>query len=289
MKKALRGAFFCWSVGSEARIRSFGVVRMSELMIVGLLGLVWGSFLNVVGYRLMSGDSLLGARSRCPRCAAIIRWYDLFPVVSYCALGGVARCCRIPISWLYPFIEIFSAVAALALWHDALMWSGYGSLAMIGRMSAYGILLSGFIVATRTDLEALVVPRIVIAVMGVAGGLASVCGVLPVSVLASCLGAGVGYLSLWGLNYLSRRMVGQDGIGEGDMELLAVVGIFWGLVGVWAVAFMSSVLGTLCALVYLAMTGKGRHTRIPFIPFMAVSVVAFLFLQNHIINWLWSV
>jgi leader peptidase (prepilin peptidase)/N-methyltransferase len=138
----------------------------------------------------------------------------LFPVVSYCALGGVARCCRTPISWLYPFIEIFSAVAALALWHDGVMWAGYGSLAMIGRMSAYGILLSGFIVATRTDLEALVVPRIVIAVMGVAGGLASVCGVLPVSGLASCLGSGVGYLSLWGLNYLSRRIVGQDGIGE---------------------------------------------------------------------------
>ncbi len=262
---------------------------VTEISIVVVLGLVWGSFLNVVGYRLMSGDSLFGCRSRCPRCTALIRWYDLVPVVSYGMLRGIARCCRAPISWLYPIIEIFSAVAAVALWHDAVLWAGYGTPAMMGRMIAYGVLLSGFVVATRTDLQALVVPRIVIVCMGIAGGIAAVCGVLPVTFFASGVGALVGYGSLWGLNYLSVLMVGRDGIGEGDMELLAVVGIFWGLVGVWAVTCMSSLLGTVCALVYLGLTGQGRDTRIPFIPFMACSVVAYLFLQQYIIEWLWTV
>ncbi len=262
---------------------------MFELGMVVILGLMWGSFLNVIGYRLMSGDSLLGCRSRCPQCTALIRWYDLAPVVSYCILRGTARCCRTSISLLYPVIELFSAVAALALWHDALLWPGFGTAAMIGRMVAYGILLSGFVVATRTDLQALVVPRIVIFVMGVAGGLAAVCDVLPVTLSASIIGAAVGYFSLWCLNYVSIRMTGRQGIGEGDMELLAVVGMFWGLVGVWAVTCMSSILGTVCALMYLVLTGQGRDTRIPFIPFMAVSVVAYLFLQQNIIQWLWSV
>ena len=252
------------------------------------LGLMWGSFLNLLGYRLLSGDSLLGARSCCVHCKKIIPWYHLIPVVSFCLLQGQSQCCRKPISWIYPVIEILGGVAGAALWYDMVVYGFVSPSELVMRGCAYGVLLSGFIVATRTDLQALVVPRIVIFGMALAGVAAGLLRVLPVTVMGSVVGGISGYFSLWLLNYASRRLIGQDGIGEGDMELLAVIGIYWGIIGVWGVAFMSSILGTLCAVVYLILTGQGRHTRIPFIPFMAVSSIAYLFLQQFIIEWLWA-
>ncbi|MDQ5891009.1 MAG: leader peptidase (prepilin peptidase) / N-methyltransferase [Candidatus Dependentiae bacterium] len=259
------------------------------MILFALGGLLWGSFLNMCGYRLLSGDSLLGARSRCPQCKNVIAAYDLVPVVSYILLRGRCRTCLRSISCLYPFIELLCALAGVALWYDMCTMSALTMAELIGRAMAYGVLLSGFIIATRTDLEALVVPRFIIWMMGLAGGIGSLVGVLPVTGAASVVGALVGYGSLWLLNAASRRVMGRDGIGEGDMELLAVIGIFWGPIGVWAIAFMSSLLGVASALVYLVMTGRDRYTRIPFIPFMAASVIGYLFLQQEILFWLWAV
>ncbi len=257
---------------------------MVVLFIIG--GLMWGSFLNLVGHRLLSGQSLLGARSRCPQCDVVIAWYDLIPVVSYVVLRGRCRQCAQPISWLYPFIEVCGAVAGVAVWFDAYMIGAATEVELVGRAVAYGLLLSGFIVATRTDFEALVVPRVVILFLAVVGMVASVVEVLPVTMFASLLGALVGYGSLWALNKASLWFSGRQGIGEGDMELLGVVGIFWGPIGVWAVTMVSSLAGIVLACVYLAITGQGRHTRIPFIPFMAAAVCAYLFFQQHIMAFL---
>ena len=249
-------------------------------------GLLWGSFLNLVGHRLLSGQSLIGARSQGPSCGSVIAWYDLVPVFSYLVLGGRCRSCKRRISLLYPFIECFAAFAAAALWFDLYMFGASTVSELVGRGIAYGLFLSGFVIATRTDLEALVVPRVVIWGMALVAIVASVAGVLPVTMLASVLGAVIGYGSLWLLNYGSRIMAGRDGIGEGDMELLAVIGLFWGPIGVWATTFISSGIGILLAVFYLVVTGQGRHTRIPFIPFMAISVIAFLFLQEQIMAFL---
>jgi len=257
---------------------------MLGVFIVG--GLLWGSFLNLVGHRLLSGQSLWGPRSQCPSCGAVIAWYDLVPVFSYILLGARCRSCKKPISFLYPFIECVTAIATAALWYDLYVFGAMTSLELMGRGVAYSLLLSGFIVATRTDLEALVVPRIVIWLMAAVGMIASIAGFLPVTVLASCCGAVVGYGSLWLLNYGSRVLTGREGIGEGDMELLAVIGLFWGPIGVWASTLISSCLGILFALIYLIVTGQGRHTRIPFIPFMAVSVIIFLLAQEYIMAFL---
>jgi leader peptidase (prepilin peptidase)/N-methyltransferase len=257
---------------------------MLGVFIVG--GLLWGSFLNLVGHRLLSGQSLWGPRSQCPLCRSVIAWYDLVPVFSYIVLGGRCRSCKKPISFLYPFVECFTAIAAAALWFDLYVFGAITPFELLGRGVAYCLLLSGFIVATRTDLEALVVPRVIIWLMAAVGMIASVFGFLPVTVLASGIGAVVGYGSLWLLNYCSRVFTGREGIGEGDMELLAVIGLFWGPVGVWASTLISSCLGILFAFMYLTLTGQGRHTRIPFIPFMAASVIIFLFAQEYIMAFL---
>jgi len=260
-----------------------------ELLLFAVVGLFWGSFLNLCGYRLLSGDSLLGLRSQCPHCKNTIRAYDLVPLFSYVLLGRQCRDCGQSISWLYPAVELLGALAGVALWYDLSLTPALPATELVGRGVAYAILLSGFIVATRTDLEALVVPRVVIVGMGVVGTMAAACSWLPVTILASIIGGVVGYGSLWLLNALSLRVTGREGIGEGDMELLAVIGIFWGPLGVWAVAFMSSLFGVACALVYLALTGQSRYTRIPFIPFMALSVLAYFFLQEEIVLWLWAI
>ncbi len=264
-------------------------MEIEMLLLFACTGLLWGSFLNMCGYRMLSGDSLLGLRSCCPHCKTSIAPYDLIPVVSYAVLRGRCRSCANTISILYPVIELLGAVAGVALWYDLTTMPAASMSELVGRGVVYSIVLSGFIIATRTDLEALVVPRIVIWGMGLVGSIAVVAGVLPVTVLASCIGSIVGYGSLWLLNVLSVRATGREGIGEGDMELLAVVGIFWGPIGVWAVAFMSSILGVACALIYLALTGQSRYTRIPFIPFMTASIITYLFLQQEMLCWLWAV
>jgi len=261
---------------------------MRELEIV-VLGLVWGSFLNMCGHRLLSGDSLLKARSFCPHCRRAIPFYDLIPVLSYLFLGGRCRQCHASISLLYPFIEVATAIAGLALWSD-LGWGYFVfEAADIWRATCYGVLLSGFIIAMRTDLEALVVPRVVTLLMALVG-IAGVCGgVLPIPPLQAAGGALLGYGGFWLLNRLAILFLGREGVGEGDMELFAVIGLFFGPLGVWGVTFLSSLLGTAGALSYLALTGQGRYTRIPFIPFITSSLIAYLFLQRELIAWLWAV
>jgi leader peptidase (prepilin peptidase)/N-methyltransferase len=217
---------------------------------------------------------------------SVIAWYDLVPLVSYVVLAGKCRACGQPISWLYPFIECCGAVAAGAVWFDLYTMGAMTSAELWGRGVAYSLFLSGFVVATRTDLAALVVPRVVIWFMAAVGHVAALYAVLPVTMSASVIGAVLGYGSLWLLNYASRKLSGREGIGEGDMELLAVVGIFWGPIGVWAVTLIASLAGIVCATFYVLVTGQGRHTRIPFIPFMAGAAVSYLFLQQHIMVFL---
>ena len=250
-------------------------------------GVFIGSFLNMLGHRLLTGKSLLGARSCCPHCGAVIAWYDVVPLFSYLWLQGKCRSCNQSISWLYPFIEMVGGVAGLLLFSEYAASASILSTAVLsGRLVAYGLLLSGFMVGMRTDFEALVVPRVVIIGMGLVGLLAGVAGYLPVTLEGGLLGALLGYSSLWLLNMASRRFSGREGIGEGDMELLAVVGLFWGPIGVWSVAFMSSVLGIVGTLLYLSLTGKNRYTRVPFIPFMALASGLHMVYQREIIGWL---
>src|SRR2546428_8423420 len=113
-----------------------------------LLSLCWGSFLNVVGYRLMKDEHLLD-RSRCIHCKHQIAWYDLIPVISYFMLKGKCRACRQPISGLYPFIELFTTMSMLLLYY----------LVDFEYFIAYFLFFSALIITIRTDLETMLISR----------------------------------------------------------------------------------------------------------------------------------
>jgi len=255
-----------------------------SLWILG--GLCVASFLNMLGYRLLVGKRLLTKRSHCPFCEKVIAWHDLIPLVSFIVLRGRCRLCSQAISPIYFFIELVGAGAGAALWYDAFMYVTPDPLFWWLRSALYILFIAGFVLAMRTDLQALVVPRVVLAYMLCIALIGVGTESLGITTFASFSGGLLGYGSLWLLNRLALWLTGRQGIGEGDMDLLGLIGLMWGPIGVWIIAFMSSLLGIVCTGLYLLVTGQGRHTRIPFIPFMGVASILYVAFQEPLVQWL---
>lgn len=227
------------------------------LVLAGVLGLLFGSFANVVIHRLPRGENLAHPPSRCPACGAPIRAYHNVPVLGYLWLRGRAGCCKAPISPRYPAVELLGGLWSVAvlrvvvldlppdtpLWRAGLVFAAYFALGI-------GLLCAVFI-----DLDHMLLPDSL-----TLGGAAL--GVLSASLRGlelgdSLLGALLGYLLVWLLFVEGyRRLRGVPGMGLGDAKLLALTGAWFGWRGVLFALLAGSVLGTLTALaVYLA---RGR-------------------------------
>jgi leader peptidase (prepilin peptidase)/N-methyltransferase len=228
-----------------------------------LIFLCWGSFLNVVAYRLTYDVPFFTKRSQCPSCSSVIPWYDNIPVFSWILLRARCRFCKTSISILYPFIELASGLIFLTLYIcDLLSVSSF-------------IFVSALLVAVRTDLQAMVIPQLVSLWLVPVGILMSFFGMTGISGLDSVLGAIIGYGLLWSVAALFRVLAKKDGLGVGDMELLAMIGSFLGPLGVWFSLLIGSTSGLLVGGGYLLVTKKGRHERIPFGPFLALGAIIY--------------
>lgn len=247
-------------------------------LLVFLYSLVWGSFLNVVACRLMNNQSVVTPRSHCPNCKAIIAWYDNIPVISWVLLHGRCRECKESISWLYPSIEIVTALTFVALYH-------YVSSAYL---FSYFILFSALIVTIRTDLEyMLIIPEISLYPI-VAAFILSYAGLLPISLAQSIIGAIVGYGLLWSIAKCYYLVTKQQGLGEGDFDLMALIGAFTAIEGIISTLFIGSWVGSIIGITYLLVSKKGRECRLPFAPFLAFGAMTYVYLQNSIHLWLLS-
>jgi leader peptidase (prepilin peptidase)/N-methyltransferase len=256
---------------------------MIELVfIASVFGLCWGSFLNVVGYRLLHEKPFFALRSHCTSCNAVISWFDNIPVVSWIWLQGHCRFCSQKISLLYPFIEIITALSVVCLYLI------HGDNVSLSPLLAYLFLFSALIVGVRTDLEALVIPQLFTLWLIPMGFLFAVCGFLDVGIVESVVGAIVGYGILWVVATLFRVCTKKDGMGVGDMELLAMIGAFIGPVGVWVTLLIASLTGSIIGGIYLLGTKQGKMTRIPFGPFLALGGMSFVLFQNEILSFLRS-
>lgn len=256
------------------------------IYLVGVLGAVWGSFLNMAAYRLLHEESFLIARSFCPHCKKSIAWYDLMPVISFLLLYGRCRACHESISWLYPFIELMTIAASVVVWRDYLYtWAQTPYHALV-RAVCYGLLFSGLLIMTRTDFEALVFPRIILLALVPVGLIGSALGVLPVTLQGSLLGGAIGFGSLWLLGTIFRMALGKEGIGEGDRELLGVLGLFFGPLGIWSIMMIGSLTGAIAGISYLLLTGQGRDTRIPFGPFLALGALGYVYAGDWLLSLL---
>ncbi len=237
-----------------------------------VISLIWGSFLNVVGYRLILGQSITG-RSRCPHCNHTITWYDLIPIISFVLLGGKCRTCHKPISWLYPFVELLTAIimTALCLTTPTVY------------IPAYIIFFSALIVTIRSDIETMLISRYATVFLIPLGILLSSVGLLPITGTESVASAIVGSGLLWLIGKIFYVITGKVGMGQGDVDLLAFIGSFIGLVGLWVTIMTASLLGSIFGLSYMLATGTKHSVRIPFGPFLALGAIGYVLYAHQLI------
>jgi leader peptidase (prepilin peptidase)/N-methyltransferase len=242
---------------------------------VGLVGLVFGSFFNVCIGRLPAGESVISPGSRCPSCRAPIAWYDNIPVVSYLALGGKCRRCHASISIRYPLTEIATAVAFLI--QAIVTGDNVPDLAVRLVFTSLLIILFG------TDLETQRLPN-VLTYPGIVIGLATSMWLPPGFVnaaIGAALGAGVLLAVRWGW----KRATGVDGMGLGDVKMLAMIGAFLGWQQVFIVLFFASLVGAVVGIALTLVGKRSLQSRLPFGTFLALAAYAASLYGDGLVQW----
>lgn len=253
------------------------------LILLGAFGLLFGSFGNVLIWRVPRGESIVSPPSHCPRCGHELRWYDNVPVVSWLVLRGSCRDCNAPISPRYPIIELSSG----ALWVLAGWWWGVSAAAPLAIVFFYMLL-----VLSAIDIDTRRLPTPLVAVIGAAGVLAAVTaqmtglpfgplaalattGWLAQPVIASGLGLAAGAGTAVVVALLYRMVRGREGLGFGDVRLLGAMGLVLG-----PFVLLAYVLGNFIGVLFavpqaLLLRGKGTLAArsIPFGPFLAAGGV----------------
>jgi leader peptidase (prepilin peptidase)/N-methyltransferase len=245
------------------------------LLIAGLFGALIGSFLNVCIYRLPRRESIAWPGSHCPKCSHPIAWYDNIPILSYLALAGRCRHCTVPISFRYPLVEILNAAGYVSLlWFFGRSWVAV----------AYGLLYSALLVVAGTDLSHKIIPNAV-TFPGIVLGLVCATTILPLGFLNSLLGILIGGGILWLLAWVSPYLFGKEGMGVGDIKLLAMIGAFLGWKPALMTIMVGSFLGSLVGVTLIAVQVIKREDYIPFGPFLVCGALVALFFGQFILDW----
>ncbi len=245
-----------------------------EMTLVAALGLAVGSFLNVVVHRLPRQESLVSPGSRCPACGSMLRWFDNVPVLSYAFLGGRCRGCLGVINVRYPLVELITA--AVFLGHYAAF--GWTPLLAV-RLLFAASLVALFVI----DLEHHLLPD-AITLPGIAAGLlASV--FVPPGFTDALIGALIGGGVLWGIGEAYFRYAGEEGMGGGDVKMLAMIGAFLGWKLVLVTLVLSSVAGSLLGLGLIVVHRGGLKKALPFGTFLALGALAASLYGDQIVTW----
>jgi len=243
--------------------------------VVFLFGAAIGSFLNVCIYRLPQSLSLIHPRSMCPRCRAPIPFYDNIPILSYLVLHGKCRRCATSISPRYPVVELAAGLFAVAVFaRHGVSWDGF----------LVYVLVAALLVVTFIDIDHQVIPNIITYPGIIIGfGTSFFTGLVSYreSLLGIALGAGVLVIVASGYYLLTKK----EGMGGGDVKLLAMIGAFLGWKAVIFTIFVGSAVGTVLGVAVAVRTKKGRKTAVPFGPFLSLGAILYLFHGPEIVNW----
>ncbi|MEN8189762.1 MAG: A24 family peptidase [Thermodesulfobacteriota bacterium] len=240
-----------------------------------VLGAVIGSFLNVVILRLPSEEeSIVFPASHCPNCDHELAWYENIPFFSYLVLRGRCRNCQKKISLQYPLVELSMALCSLGL---------YLRFGFTLPTAIYFIFCAALLVIIWIDIYHQIIPDVISLPGIVLGFLFSL--INPVvswqdSLIGILVGGGILYL-IATIYFLWRK---HDGMGGGDIKLLAMIGAFLGWKSLPFVIFASSVSGSLIGILAMLKQGKGGQTRIPFGPFLSVAALVYLFYAEEIMR-----
>jgi leader peptidase (prepilin peptidase)/N-methyltransferase len=246
----------------------------AQLTILVLLGLAVGSFLNVCIHRLPRGESLTVPPSRCPGCSYRLRPYDNIPILSYVLLRGRCRKCRTPISIRYPLVELIT-MALFVIHGEVFGWSAL----LVPRL----LFACAMVVLFAIDLEHQLLPN-AITLPGVALGLIA-STVLPPGIVDALIGVVVGGGVLWLIGEAYFRYSGQEGMGGGDVKMLAMIGAFLGWKLVLVTLVLSSVAGSLIGVLVIAGKRGGMKYALPYGTFLALGALVASLAGERIVNW----
>jgi leader peptidase (prepilin peptidase)/N-methyltransferase len=245
------------------------------LVILGLFGLLVGSFLNVCIARLPAGESIVTPRSRCPKCHRQIAWYDNIPVASYVALGGRCRRCGAAISIKYPIVELVTAGAFVAQG----MAVGDDLVLLAARLIFTALLVALF----GTDLETMRLPNVLTLPGIVVGVLFSVAG--SPGIVSSLAGAALGAAILFAIRWAWFRATGVEAMGLGDVKMLAMIGAFLGWQQVWVVLFFASLGGAIVGVILAGLGRRSMASRLPFGTFLSLAAFAASLIGAPLVAW----
>ena len=243
-----------------------------------LCGLCIGSFLNVCIHRLPLGGSIVHPASRCPGCGHALAWWDNIPLVSYVALGGRCRACRLPISARYPIVEALTA--AIFLLH----WYVFGPTPLLFVRLAFACAL---IVLFAIDLEHQILPNVITLPGIVAGFLCSF--VVPPGPLMSLAGIALGGGLLWAIGEIWFRLRKVEAMGLGDVKMLAMIGAFLGVKMVVLTFVLSSMIGGLGGAALIATRRADMATRVPFGTMLAFAALVASLFGGPLLSWYFSI
>ncbi|MYF25335.1 MAG: prepilin peptidase [Nitrospira sp. SB0678_bin_10] len=239
-----------------------------------VVGLVIGSFLNVCILRIPRGESIIRPGSRCPKCQTNICWFDNVPLLSFLRLRARCRWCGGKISWRYPLVECLNAAGYLGIVYTF----GWTRSALV-----YALFLSLLLVVTMIDLDHFVIPD-VISLPGLVIGFFTAAVILPVGWTGSLLGIALGGGILWMLAVVSPFLFGKEGMGGGDIKFLAMIGAFLGWQHVCMTLFLASCAGAMVGIGLMAFRDMERGQYLPFAPFLAAGAVASLFFYQELLG-----
>ena len=264
-------------------------VRGFEAAIVGFLGLLVGSFLNVVIYRLpkmlerqwtaecaemaatdLPADApfnLMVPRSRCPHCSHQIRWYENIPVLSYLSLRGRCSACHAPIGLRYPLVELsIGALFFLCVWQWGANATGLAWCAFSATLLALAMI----------DWDTTLLPDDLTLPLLWFGLVAAALQWTAVGLNSALWGAVAGYLSLWSVYWAFKIITGKEGMGYGDFKLFAALGAWFGWQSLIPMILMASIIGAVVGIAMKFSTGLREGGYVPFGPFLAGAGLATL-------------
>jgi leader peptidase (prepilin peptidase)/N-methyltransferase len=247
---------------------------------VFLIGLALGSFLNVLIARLPRGISIASPPSSCPKCGSRIKPYDNIPVLSYLILRGRCRSCCVRIPLKYPVVELVTAVLIFCVY----LKFGQTLLALKYGVFVFLLLGAGFtdlFTAFDEEFECGIIPDSY-TIGGAAVGMVFSFFTVP-GFQTSLLGAAAGFLALFIPGFVYKLLRKQEGMGGGDIKLMAMIGAFLGYVPIYFVVFGSALAGVIISLPYVFFLKNWKYM-IPFGPFMVVSAIFFVFFQERILT-----
>lgn len=242
---------------------------------VFILGLCIGSFLNVCIYRLPASKSIVHPRSTCPHCDRLIPFYDNIPVLSYVLLRARCRQCGSFISLRYPSVELLTGLFAFI----TVLKFGLTVTSLV-----YFIFIAVLLVVTFIDIDHRIIPN-VITLPGIFIFFAAGLFVPQIHWKDALLGILVGGGSLYLVAQAYYLLKKVDGMGGGDVKLLAMIGAMVGWQGVLFTIFFASLSGTLAGLGVMIQKRSGMRQKIPFGPFLAIGAICYLFFGEPIISW----